>query len=97
MLGNKTKKKQLADNHPSTARLARMSARSNNKWNIYKYILASIRLDSPSASVDNREKEGIKQGQIGSLVNTHIRNSASNLMALGQHIRTLRQRRMWNL
>lgn len=43
------------------------------------------------------EDNVIDQGRERSLVDTPIRNSASNLIALGQHILTPRQGRMWNV
>lgn len=61
---------------------------------VYKDILASIGLDSPTPSHDTR---GTLQGEEQSAhhANTPIRNNATNLMAIGNHIFTPRQGRMW--
>ena len=78
---------------PDTIKDTQFYEKTNNKKNIYKNILASIGLDSPSASMEN---DVIDQGGDTLLVDTPIRNSASNLIALEQHIQTSRQGRMWN-
>ena len=66
----------------------------NVKGKVYKEILASIGIGSPTPSHDTRgnlvmEEQGLQQ------VNTPIRNSAANLMALGKHVFTPRQSRSW--
>lgn len=64
------------------------------KGTVYKDILASIGLDSPTPSHDNRGKY---QGEETSAQHayTPIRKSAASLMALGNHIFTPRQGKMW--
>ena len=71
----------------------------DTRSNIYKDILASIGLDSPTTSNEDRAKSnnvGGHQFVHGQSMNTPIRNTASNLLALGQHVMTLRQERLWN-
>ena len=66
--------------------------------NIYNATLASIGLDSPSHSQDMRNRAGNiarEHGQVASTVSTPVRNSATNLMALGHHVITPRQGRLW--
>ena len=61
---------------------------------VYKEILASIGLDSPTPSHETRENVlGKEQGT--QQINTPIRNSAASLMALGTHVFTPRQGRLW--
>ena len=67
----------------------------NNKGSVYKDILASIGLDSPTSSNERgsnlqRANVDMQQGY------TPIRNSAESLMALGKHMFTPRQGRRWN-
>lgn len=64
------------------------------KGTMYKDILASIGLDSPTPSHDTR---GMHHGEETSTqhANTPIRHSAASLIALGNHIFTPRQGRMW--
>ena len=66
----------------------------NGNSNMFKEILASIGLDSPTASHElgghlQRGSPGIHHG------NTPIRNSAESLIALGKHMFTPRQGRRW--
>lgn len=65
--------------------------------NIYNDIMASIGLDSPTPSQDSRG--GVvnhgRHGQESCEENTPIRNSAANLIALGKHMLTPRQGRIW--
>lgn len=66
----------------------------NDKGNVYKEILASTGLDSPTSSNQrggslHRENLDIQR------VNTPICNSAESLMALGKHMITPRQGRSW--
>lgn len=71
---------------------------NRNKGNTYKDIMANIGLDSPTSSREERGREDIdenNQGVGGQLINTPIRSSAASLMALGQHVLTQRQGRMW--
>lgn len=66
--------------------------------NIYNDILASIGLDSPTTSQEKGRGSGatdLKNGQGIQRVSTPIRNSASSLIALGKHVLTPRQGRMW--
>ena len=65
--------------------VTQLHARSSKKGNIYKIILASVTVDSPSVCIENIEEEGIEQGQVGPLLDTPICNSASSLIALGQY------------
>ena len=68
------------------------------KSNIYKDILASIGLDNPTTSQKARGRERnsyFNQLLVGHLASTPICNSASSLMALGQHAMTPRQWRIW--
>ena len=67
-----------------------------SKNNVYKEILASIGLDSPTTSKDNsghifREEHGALQA------NTPIRNSAASLIAMGKRMLTPRQSKIWEL
>ena len=67
---------------------------------VYNDILISIGLDSPIASRDKRDKDrnrnyAFNQGQIAQGVNTPIRNYANSLIALGKHVLTPNQGRIW--
>ena len=67
------------------------------KSNIYNDIMASIGLDSPTPSQDSRGGV-VNNGRHGQEIfedNTPIRNSAANLIALGRHMLTPRQGRIW--
>ena len=67
-----------------------------NNRNIYNDILASIGLDSPTNSQDVRRGIGNKDyDHFGQVVSTPIRNSASSLIALGKHVLTPKQGRIW--
>ena len=68
---------------------------NNNKGKVYKDIMASIGLDSPNTSSESRGEGAREQGQGASYASTSIWNSASSLIALGKHIITLRQGRLW--
>ena len=68
---------------------------NNNKGRVYKDIMASIGLDSPNTSSETRGDAASTHDQGTSFVNTPIRNSASSLIALGKHIITPRQGRLW--
>ena len=71
---------------------------NNSKDHIYKDMLASIGLDSPTSSRDTWDEEeshAHAQGQTTPLANTPIRNSANSLLALGKHTLTPRQGRLW--
>ena len=61
---------------------------------VYKEILASIGLDSPTQSHDTRDHSLGEEHRLPQ-VNTPIRNSAASLMALGKHIFTPGQGRSW--
>ena len=69
----------------------------NNRDNVYKDIMASIGLDSPTPSHDQREGEDLNNSPRGQVMSTPIRNSASSLIALGKHVMTPRQGRIWDL
>ena len=71
--------------------------KTNNKGSMYKDIMASIGLDSPNTSTETRGEEAREHDQGASFVNTPIRNSASSLIALGKHIITPRQGRLWGV
>ena len=70
---------------------------NNNKGRVYKDIMASIGLDSPNTSSETRGDAASAHDQGTSFVNTPIRNSASSLIALGKHIITPRQGRLWGV
>ena len=55
---------------------------------MYKEILASIRLDSPTSLQETRDNV-MREGQVAQLVNTPVLNSAASLMVMGQHVLTL--------
>ena len=66
----------------------------NGNGKVYKEILASIGLDSPTSSHETRgniQRKNLDMQQ----VSTPIRNSAASLMALGKHVFTSRQGRNW--
>lgn len=67
---------------------------SNSNGKVYMKILASIGLDSPTSSQDTRGNAP-REGQEVQQVNTPIRNSTSSLMALGKHVFTPMQGRIW--
>ena len=74
---------------------ARFNVSNKINCDIYKTILASIGLDSPTMSQEVRGREGNSVGnqQLGGyFANTPIHNSATSLMALGQHVMTPKQR-----
>lgn len=66
----------------------------SNNGKVYMEILASIGLDSPTPSQEIRGNTLI-EGQEGPQVNTSIRHSVASLMALGKHVFTPRQGRLW--
>ena len=70
---------------------------SRGKGSIYNDILASIGLDSPTPSLETRRKEDSNTSPRAQLINTPIRNNASSLIALGEHVLTPRQDRIWEL
>ena len=57
----------------------------NSMGKVYKDILASIGLDSPTSSQKVRGNRP-EQDQVASLANTPIHNSVTSLMALGKHV-----------
>jgi hypothetical protein len=57
-----------------------------NQKIMYKNIMTNIDLDSPNTSTESKRNEDSEKNQIALLVNTPIRNSTSNLMALRQHL-----------
>jgi hypothetical protein len=67
-----------------------------NQWRMYKDIMTSIGLDNPNNSIESRREENREHNQVTPLVNTPIRNNASSLIDLGQHVLNLRQGRPWN-
>ena len=70
----------------------------NGKGNMFKAILASIGLDNPTTSQNTRNNyDNVDQNHDKGMhmMNTPIRNSASNLIALGQHVFTPGQGKMW--
>lgn len=69
-----------------------------NNRNIYNDVLASIGLDNPTTSQETRrgnENRDCEFGQSKQGISTPIRNSASSLIALGKHVLTPRQGRIW--
>ena len=74
-----------------------LNSSSRGKGSIYNDILASIGLDSPTPSIETRREEDSNSSPRAQLVNTPIRNSASSLIALGKHVLTPRQGRIWEL
>lgn len=71
--------------------------KTTHKGSMYKDIMASIGLDSPNTSTETRGGENREHVQGASLTNTPIRNSASSLIALGKHIITPRQGKLWGV
>ena len=69
--------------------------KNNNKGITYKDIMASIGLDSPNTSTETRGEGTREHDQGASFVNPSIRKSASSLIALGKHVTTPRQGRLW--
>lgn len=70
----------------------------NSKGNMYKAILASIGLDSPTTSQENRNNYGDgeqNQGKEIHMGNTPVSNSVSSLIALGQLVLTPGQGKIW--
>ena len=59
--------------------------------------MASIGLDSPTPSHDLRDGGYINNASRTQVISTPIRNSATSLIALGKHIMTPRQGRIWEL
>ena len=74
-----------------------LNTSSRGKGSIYNDILASIGLDSPTPSIETRREEDSNSSPRAQLINTPIRNSASSLIALGKHVLTPRQGRIWEL
>ena len=70
---------------------------SRSKGSIYNDIMASIGLDSPTPSHETRRGENSNTSPRAQLINTPICNSASSLIALGKHVLTPRQGRIWEL
>jgi hypothetical protein len=71
---------------------------TRNRGKVYNDIMASIGLDSPTSSLEERGREETttyEQEFGSSLATTPIRNSAANLLTLGKHALTLRQGRIW--
>ena len=68
---------------------------TKDRGKFYNEIMASIGLDSPTTSREDRGGEDSYQETGNQLATTPIRNSAANLMALGKHVLTPRQGRMW--
>ena len=68
---------------------------NRNTGNVYKEIVASIGLDSPTPSQDIGRWDGNIVSPRAQHVSTPIRNSASSLVALGKHVFTPRQGRIW--
>lgn len=72
----------------------------NDRGKIYKEILASIGLESPTTSQEIRNKYNEmdhNHDQGFQVVTTPIRNSATNLIAIGKHVLTPWQGKMWEL
>jgi hypothetical protein len=67
---------------------------NHNKGSIYNDILASIGLDSPNISLETRREDVMEQNQVA---NTPTRSSAISLMALGKHVLTPRQEKIWSM
>ena len=63
-----------------------------HQGSLYKDIMASIGLDSPNTSTESRRMEANRGEALG---DTPIRNSASSLIALGQHVLNSKQERFW--
>lgn len=79
---------------------ATQPAQMNTKGNVYKEILASIGLDSPTTSQETRNKFGdtvVSQDQDRQMVNTPICNSANSLIALDKQVLTPGQGKIWEL
>lgn len=70
---------------------------NRNTGHVYKEIMASIGLDSPTPSQDIGRWDGNIVSPRVQHVSTSIRNSASSLVALGKHVLTPRQGRIWEL
>lgn len=69
----------------------------NNKDNVYKDIMVSIGLDNPTPSHELRVGEDNNISPKAQSISTPIRNSATSLIALGKHVLTPRQGRIWEL
>lgn len=59
---------------------------------MYKDIMASTSLDSPYKSSESRKKEIREHNQLATLIDTPIRNDASNIIALRKHDLIRRQK-----
>ena len=68
---------------------------TKDRGKFYNEIMASIGLDSPTSSTEERGNEDTYQEPGNQVAATPIRNSAANLMALGKHVFTPRQGRIW--
>jgi hypothetical protein len=71
---------------------------TRNTGKLYNEIMASIELDSPTSSLEDRVREDVTtydQDSGSPLATTPIRNSAANLLALGKHALTPSYGRIW--
>jgi hypothetical protein len=71
---------------------------ARNRGKLYNEIMASIGLDSPTSSLEERTREDTTtydQESGSPLATTPIRNSTANLLALGKHVLTPRHGRVW--
>ena len=81
---------------PEVIRKTQFFPKITNQGRMYKDIVANIGLDGPNTSTESRRMKSNERNRAESLVNTPIRNNTSSLIALGQHILTPRQGRLWN-
>ena len=72
-----------------------LNSSSREKERAYHEIMASIGLESPASSNDTRTREDNNLYPHGQLINTPIRNSDNCLIAMGNHVLTPRQNRIW--
>lgn len=89
---------QLLSNrsHPLVLSETQFHPNNKNKGSVYNEILASIGLDSPTSSYENMNEGGMnRHNHEDQPFSTPIRNSASNLIALGKHVLTPRQGKSW--
>jgi len=80
---------------PEVIRETQLPPKITNQGSLYKDIMARIGLDSPNTSTESRRVETDEQNRGEALVDTPIRNSASSLIVLGQHMLNSKQRRFW--
>ena len=75
-----------------------LNSNNRSRGNIYNGNLISIGFDNPTTSRDERERDGnndLNQGKLAKVVNTPLHNNANSLMALGEHVLTPSQGRLW--